>query len=283
MSPDLSSVLLDWSVPPWTTAALVITAAVYLRGWILIRRTRPAQFPEWRLLCFLCGLFSIFLATASPVDTLDDQLLSAHMVQHFLFMSVAPPLLLLASPQVPLLRGLPRIFVRTVLGPVFRQHWLKKMGQFLTSLKPAWLAMNLTYLGWHVPAAYELALRSENWHNFEHACFFFTSILFWWPLVRPWPSRNTGVRWMLLPYLLASDFVNTGLSAMLCFAGRPFYPSYVTASNPFGISALNDQAAAGAFMWVCGSTVFLLPAFWITMQLLAPNRSRRRRVPAAVH
>jgi cytochrome c oxidase assembly factor CtaG len=84
---------------------------------------------------------------------------------------------------------------------------------------------------------------------------------------------------MLLPYLLTADIINTGLSAFLCFAGRPLYLSYVTESNSLGISALNDQIAAGAFMWVFGSTVFLIPAFWITLQLLSPKRGRRR-VPA---
>src|SRR5580698_8059126 len=283
MSPELKAVFLNWDIPPWTTLALLLTAVVYVRGWLLIGKTRPEQFPEWRLGSFLAGLFSLFIAVASPFDTLDGQLLSAHMVQHFLFMSVAPPLLLLGAPQVPLLRGLPRTFVRRVLGPFFRMHWLKQVGRFLTSLKPAWLAMNLSYIGWHVPAAYELALRSENWHNVEHACFFFTSVLFWWPILRPWPTRQKQLRWALLPYLLAADIVNTGLSAFLCFAGRPIYPSYALQTNPLGFSPLNDQAAAGAFMWVFGSTVFLIPAFWITMQLLSPKKKNRRRVPVTVH
>ena len=97
MPPDVQSVLLDWNIPPLTTLALLITALVYVRGWLLIGRTRPEQFPEWRLGCFLAGLFTLFLAVASPLDTLDDRVLAAHMVQHFLFMSIAPPLLLLAS------------------------------------------------------------------------------------------------------------------------------------------------------------------------------------------
>jgi putative membrane protein len=276
MSYGFQSVLLNWSIPPLTTLALLVMALVYLRGWLLIGRTRPKQFPEWRLFCFLGGLFSLFLAVASPVDTLDDRLLSAHMAQHFLFMSVAPPLLWLGAPQVPLLRGLPRPFVRRVLGPLFRLHWLRKLGQFLTSLKPAWLMMNIAYLGWHVPKAYELALRSENWHNFEHACFFFTSVLFWWPILRPWPTRRPALRWMLIPYILMADIVNTALSAFLCFSGRPIYPNYATQTNPLGWNPVYDQAAAGAFMWVFGSTVFLIPAFWITMQLLRPNRGRQR-------
>ena len=37
--------------------------------------------------------------------------------------------------------------------------------------------------GWHVPAAYELALGSPGWHEVEHASFFLASILFWWPVV----------------------------------------------------------------------------------------------------
>jgi putative membrane protein len=275
MSPEFQSVLLNWNIPPLTTLALLVTALVYVRGWLLIGRTRPEQFPEWRLGCFLGGLFALFLAVASPLDTLDDRLLAAHMAQHFIFMSVAPPLLLLGAPQVPLLRGLPRPFVHSVLGPLFRLHWLRKVGQFLTSLKPAWLMMNLAYLGWHVPKAYELALRSEGWHNLEHACFFFTSVFFWWPILRPWPTRRRALRWMLIPYILTADIVNTGLSAFLCFAGRPIYPSYVLQTNPLGWSSVYDQAAAGAFMWVFGSTVFLIPAFWITLRLLSPNRGRR--------
>lgn len=276
MSPELQSALFNWNIPPLTTLALLVTALIYVRGWLLIGRTRPEQFPEWRLLCFLGGLFSLFLAIASPLDTLDDRLLSAHMAQHFVFMSIAPSLLLLGAPQVPLLRGLPRPFVRTVLGPLFRLHWLRKVGQFLTSLKPAWLMMNIAYLGWHVPKAYELALRSEGWHNLEHACFFFTSVLFWWPILRPWPTRRRALRWMLIPYILTADIVNTGLSAFLCFAGRPIYSSYALQTNPLGWNPIYDQAAAGGFMWVFGSTVFLIPAFWITLRLLSPNRGRRR-------
>ena len=103
--------------------------------------------------------------------------------------------------------------------------------------------MNAAYIGWHIPRAYEFALTSENWHNFEHACFFFTNIMFWWPIICPWPSSPMRSRWILIPYLVLADVVNTGVSAFLCFAGRLLYPSYDTVARPFGLSALNDQAA----------------------------------------
>jgi len=133
--------------------------------------------------------------------------------------------------------------------------------------------MASAYIGWHIPRAYEFALASENWHNFEHACFFFTNLLFWWPVLRPWPSRFASSRWVLIPYLMLADVVNTAVSAMLCFSGRLLYPSYGLIARPFGLSALDDQAAAGAFMWVCGSMVFLIPAVIIVVQLLSPRRA----------
>jgi putative membrane protein len=77
---------------------------------------------------------------------------------------------------------------------------------------------------------------------------------------------------MIIPYLLTSDFVNTGLSAFLCFSGRLLYPSYGPVERSFGIDALKDQIAAGAFMWLLGSLVFLVPAIYLTTRLLTNGR-----------
>jgi cytochrome c oxidase assembly factor CtaG len=263
-----------WDIPWAVTAALAVTAAIYVRGWMRIRRTRPEQFPVWRLAAFLGGLLAIFVAVASPLDTFSESLLFMHMAQHFVLMSVAPPLMVLGAPVVPMLRGLPRWMIQRVLRPLFATGIAHQVGAWLTRPRVAWIAMNAAYVGWHIPRAYEFALASENWHNFEHACFFFTSVMFWWPVIAPWPHRQRGSRWLLLPYLITADLVNTGVSALLCFSGRLLYPSYGAIPRLFGLTALNDQIAAGAFMWVAGSTVFLIPAMTITVQLLSPRRER---------
>jgi putative membrane protein len=284
LTDPVQSALQYWDFPPVVTTLLVLTAAIYVRGWIKIRRTRPLQFPGWRLGCFLAGIAALEIAVASPLDTLGDKLLFLHMAQHYVFMSVAPPLLALSAPVVPMLRGLPRWIIRNILGPIFMVRSFRKFTHALIQLRPAWLLMNLSYLGWHIPKAYEFALRSENWHNCEHACFFFTSLLFWWPILEPWPYQGRFNRWLLLPYLLSADIVNTGVSAFLVFAGRVIYPSYAVEPRLFGISALTDQAAAGAFMWVLGSTVFLIPFFVITLQQLSHRGplSQGRRKAAAI-
>ncbi len=261
----------SWTFPFWPTFGLLVTAVLYLRGWRKIRRSRPLLFPGWRAGCFLAGLFSIWIALASPLDTLDGLLLVAHMTQHLILMSVAPPLLLLGAPGVPLLRGLPRSMLRNGLGPFFRTTTLRRFFHVLTSPVFAWLAMNVSYLGWHLPKFYELALRSPGWHEVEHACFLGTSLLFWFPIIQPWPSTSRGSRWAMLPYLVGADLVNTVFSASLTFSGRVIYPSYAAGPRIFGMTALSDQIAAGALMWVIGSIFYLAPVMVITLHVLSPK------------
>ena len=266
------NLITDWDIPPAVTGTLVSAGFIYVRGWLALRRTRPNQIPKWRLFSFLAGLSAIFVAVSSSLDTYSETLLFMHMAQHFVLMSVAPPLIVLGCPFVPMLRGLPRSIVSRIGGPIFRSSLAHSLQELVSRLPFAWLAMNLTYVGWHIPKAYEFALSSENWHNFEHFCFFATSLIFWWPIVQPWPARRQLNPWMIIPYLLTSDFVNTGLSAFLCFSGRLLYPSYGVVERPFGIDALKDQIAAGAFMWVFGSLVFLVPAIYLTTRFLANGR-----------
>jgi putative membrane protein len=271
-----------WSFSLWVCLSLEIAAIVYWRGWLLIRRTRPALFRGWRLGCFFAGIGFLLIAIASPIDTFSSQLLFLHMLQHFILMCVVPPFIVLSAPTVPLLRGLPRWFVRPLLGPLIRMAWLRRLFKLLVTPRVAWILMNAAYIGWHIPAAYELALARWQWHAVEHACFLFTSILFWWPIIQPWPSRYSFSQWLLLPYLLGADIVNTGISALLCFSGRVLYPSYAEQSQIFAITPLADQAAAGALMWVFGSIVFLVPAMYITMKLLSsPGRHMlMRHIPS---
>jgi cytochrome c oxidase assembly factor CtaG len=135
--------------------------------------------------------------------------------------------------------------------------------------------MNGTFLAWHLPRAFDFALEHENWHAIEHACFLFSSLLFWWSLMRPWPAERHRQNWGILLYLVAADIVNTLLSAFLAFCGRPVYTFYVTAPNPFHVSPLDDQVLGAAIMWVFGSIVFLLPAMLISLQLARMQPSKR--------
>jgi cytochrome c oxidase assembly factor CtaG len=272
MTAETQTILTAWSLPPGLTAGTTLVSVVYVRGWFAIRKTRPAYFTEAKLASFLSGMAVLWLAIASPIDGFADVLLSAHMVQHLLLMSVVPPLILLGAPVVPILRGLPKWTIRRIVGPLIATAWLRKVGDYFVRPAVAWLVFNLTFLGWHLPRAYDLALEHENVHDFEHMCFLATSLLFWWVILHPWPSRVRSNSWMVLLYLLSADVVNTALSAFLAFCNVPIYRYYVNGSNPFHVDPLADQVLGAVIMWVLGSLVFLVPAMVLTVRMMGPTR-----------
>jgi cytochrome c oxidase assembly factor CtaG len=270
----VQNVFREWSLPIWLTLSIVLTAAVYLRGWLAIRKTRPAQFTDLRLGSFFSGLALLWIASASPLDGFADTLLTVHMVEHLLLMSAIPMLLLFGLPVVPLLRGLPAPIRRSIIGPLLRIRALRSLAHWLVTPAIAFLAMNLGYLAWHIPAAYDMALENETLHGVEHLCFLGTSLLFWWFILRPWPAEQRPSDWGALVYLALSDIVMTMLSGFLTFCDRPVYPYYISHPNPFGLPVLEDQVLGAVIMWVLGSFAFLAPAMIITLQLLSPPRQR---------
>jgi len=267
MDPALAAILQSWTLDPWLIVPLSVTAGLYFRGWLLLHCQMPQRFGPWHLGSFQLGLCTLLLALASPLEALAEVLLQAHMAQHLVLMMVAPPLLVYGAPTLPLLRGLPHLVLKHGLGPLLAWTVWRRLQRVLTHPVLGWLAFVGATIAWHVPALYELALHSHVWHHVQHLCFLSTGILFWWPVLQPWPSRPRWPRWAMVPYLLLADIQNTALSAALVFSERVLYPAYLTVPRIWGISALDDQAAAGVIMWVPGSLAYLVPVGLLVMQL----------------
>jgi putative membrane protein len=261
-----------------TLALLALTVVVYSRGWYRLRKDLPKLIPIWGLIAFIGGIVSLWLAVASPLAHLDEHLLTAHMVQHLLLMIVAAPLILLAAPSVTMLHGLPRRFVRVVLGPFLRWRPVHHLGSLCTHPVFCLLAASITVIAWHVHAVFDLALRSHCWHGIEHASFFAAGLLFWWPVIQPWPSVAASPRWSIPLYLFLATLPCDALSAFLAFNDRVVYRSYVTGYRAFNLSPLQDQALAGALMWVTVTFAYLIPALVVTMQLLSGPRRQTSHV-----
>jgi cytochrome c oxidase assembly factor CtaG/ferredoxin len=223
-------------------------------------------------MAFHAGLVTILFALISPLDAFAGWLLTVHMIQHLLLMMVAPPLILYGAPYLPLLFGLPREFLKDGVGPFLTSPALRRVGRLVTHPIFCWSVFIFTNIGWHAPPMYELALRSATWHRIEHFCFLTTALLLWWPIIQPWPWVARVPRWTIIPYLFLADFQNTALSALLMFYERVLYPSYETAPRITSMTALEDQAAAGAIMWVAGSIFFLIPIGLITIEVLSTRR-----------
>jgi len=275
MLPTSHAALHSASFPFPVTLALVLAALVYTRGWYRLRSDPLNRIPAWRLAVFMTGLFSIWIAVGSTLATLDDELLSVHMLQHCLLMAVGPPLILLAAPVLPFRLGLPEFMVQGILLRLFRCSPLGSLGRALTHPVFCWFAGTITVIAWHVPALFELGLRSHWWHETQRASFFVAGILFWIPVVQPWPGIAKWPRWSIPLYLFLATLPCDALSAFLTFSDRVVYPSYLSAPPLLNSSPLQDQETAGALMWVFVTFVYLIPAVAITIEILSPGRDWR--------
>jgi putative membrane protein len=254
--------------------ALLLTELFYLRGWHRLRSASVKLIPAWRVISFSLGLFLIWVAVGSPLAALDEQMLTVHMIQHLLLMTFAAPLMLLGLPVTPFLQGLPHQFAQAVVGPLFRWPRVQRLGRMLVRPAFSWLVATATLVGWHVPAIFTLALQSGAWHLFEQATFLVAGLLFWWPVVQPWPNAPTEARWPILLYLFLATLPCDILSAFLVFSERVAYPVYLSVSRQSDLSVLTDQRCAGALMWTCITIVYLVPAAILSTRLLAPRNSR---------
>ena len=280
MTPNAQVILESWSAPIGVNVSLCLAALVYTIGWLRLHKVLPNLISTWRLAAYLAGIFSLWIAIGSPLEAFDDMSLSVHMVQHLLLMAVAPPLILLGAPTLPLLRGLPRM-IRGTVGQVLRWSPAQRFGRVLTDPAVCWIFASVALVAWHIPAAFELALRSNSWHEVEHACFFATSLMFWWPVIQPFPSIARWPRWSTPLYLFLGTLPGGALGAFLTFCDRVLYTSYATGSVIFYASPLEDQIFAGALMWVFGTFVYTVPAVILTVQLLSGHTAPSRNETAA--
>ncbi len=274
MNATWDAILRSWPYCPGLVAGLVASAVVYGRGWARLRSRDPWRWRWDRLIAFWAGLLACAVALASPVEELTPFLFSVHMIQHVLLTMVAPPLLLLGAPMLPILLGLPSALREPVLA-IAELRWLRYALAYAT--RP-WAALGCfavaTWL-WHVPYFYELAQRQPAWHYVEHASFVAAALVFWHAVVRPFPGKRRESPWVLVIVLLLADVQNTLLSAVFTFSDRLVYPSYAIVPRLGKWPAMSDQALAGVVMWMSGAAAFLLPLAAIGIKLLRSPASRR--------
>jgi cytochrome c oxidase assembly factor CtaG len=265
-----------WSIEP-PLAYVAIAATLYWAGG---RGYRRGSLSRWRTTAFVGGLVTIVLALDSPIDGYADTLFWAHMAQHVLLLTVAPPLILFGRPWPRMWRALP-LRSRTQIGRALaRSRWTTPV-RALARPWPAWLLFNATIIAWHIPAAYDATLSSSVIHNIEHAMFFFTGLLFWARVIDPGPLRPRLPWPARIAYVLGAMIVGWVIAITLVLVPEPIYSHYALLTHrPGGITALVDQQVAAGIMWVPGSLSYGIAMIVGFYRWLEPDRGAVPRQPA---
>jgi cytochrome c oxidase assembly factor CtaG len=245
-----------------------VAAGLYARGWRYLRRHGSRLVSRAEAACFAAGLGIILLALSSPIGTYDQALFSLHMTEHLLLTVAAAPLLLLGKPLVPMLWGLPDQ-ERRGAARLLRPHGVL-FGACCALARPsvAVALFTITFALWHVPLLYEAAQGQTLLHYTEHILFFTTALLLWWPVVHPGGGARTLGKVAAIGYISIPMLQGTLIGALLTFAQRPFYATYIAAPRLTGLSAVEDQQLAGLIMWIPGGLVYGAAVLWLLASVL---------------
>jgi cytochrome c oxidase assembly factor CtaG len=242
----------------------------YMRGLLHVRGSSAPAVGAWRAGGFLLGLVLIWIAVASPLASGDAHSLTVHMVQHLVLMSVAPPLIWLADPVRLLRCALPAWLTESVVLPLARWPPIQRLGRLLGHPFVCWVAATTALVAWHVPALLTLSVHSNAWHAIAHASFLAGGLLFWWPVVQPWPSPATEHPWSIVLYLFLATLPCDVLSGFLVFSERIVYPMYLSAPRHLHVvSVLDDQQRAGALMWTAVTIIYVVAGVIVATRSLS--------------
>jgi cytochrome c oxidase assembly factor CtaG len=260
---------LSWTLEPGVLVGVAIVGGAYVARWRRVRTggsARPASdAPAWRLCCFLGSLLATLIALVSPIDALADQLFFMHMVQHVLLLDVVPILAIL---------GLTKVILRPVTRAV--QDLERRAGALASPAFAVVLYVGVIWL-WHIPAAYDVALRHPLVHILEHVTFVIAGSLYWWHLLSPIRARLRLGGMGPVVYMASTKLFVGALGMGLAFAPTAIYSFYVHHARVWGISAHDDQSIAGFVMAVEQSLVMGVALVVLFMRALAESEREQQR------
>jgi putative membrane protein len=265
----------SWETPPTVLIGVGLALVLVAQAFVRLRRRRPDHAPWSRAVLFAAGLTLLVVPLVSPLDHVgDEELLSAHMLQHVLIGDAAAALLVVAVRGPLLFFLLPPPVLRPLAS-------FRPLRAFLSVLLRPLVSLGLwtvAFVGWHVPAAYDYAAAHPLVNDLEHLSFVVAGTLAWTQLVDP-AKHGRLRRPQRVFFALAMLAISQPLLDVLLFTTGPVYPRYVGAH---GLSALTDQRLAGVVMM----TEQLLSLGICVGLLLRPYLKERRervRPPALSH
>lgn len=234
-------------------ALCALAALLFAQAFVRLRRRGRPDLADWpRVVAFALGLAIMPLALLT-MDEVADENLTAHMAQHVLIGDLASALLVFAT------RGPLALFV---LPPAILKPLARTPLRRLVRPKIAYALWAANLAVWHVPYLYDVALRHQDVHDAEHACWAVAGLLAWSILLDD--RRTAGRRVALAAAMFASGQV---LTDVLVFSFHALYPAY---------PSVRQQQLAGVVMMA--EQVVTLGT--LAVVLLRPRFARVRAVPA---
>jgi putative copper resistance protein D len=222
---------------------------------------------------FMAGLALVLLTVFGPLSAYDHTFLLAHMVQHFLLVTIAPPLLLAGAPLTLLLVASGRERRHRWWYPVLHSRPFHAFSHPLVGI----VLFALVPTMWYVTPLFEQSLQHDWLHFGGYGLFLFAGIHYWWPVVPTNPTRWNLAYPIRLVYLLALMPIHAFLGLLFYEPDQAMYPALHETIRAWGPAPLLDQQAAGVLMFVGGETLGLIALGLVAYQWMKDEERKGAR------
>jgi len=265
-----------WSFQPLVIGSGIAAIALFLHGWLRLRRRRASLAPWSRIPLFVAGVLVTVLAIVSPIDAIGERYLqSVHMLQHVLIADLGIALTVVA------VRGPLVVFLlpRDLLVPLARYGPLRRTLRFVMRPGVSYTIWVLVLVSWHVPALYEAALHHTAVHDLMHLSFVVGGLLVWIQIVDPARHRRLTLR-ERVGYTALVFCTGQILAYVILFDYKPLFSTYVDQPvRLLGLSPLTDQKLAGVVMMV--EQVLTVGVAFVILLLAARREREHAEAPLA--
>lgn len=254
-APDFPRVLTTVALEPVPLFVLLAVGLGYLLVFTKVRAGTQARLASTRrLIAFLAGLCLVILTVFGPLAAYSNTFLTVHMIQHFVLITIAPPLLLAGAPLTLLLVASGRPRRDRWLYPVLHARWFHAFTNPLIGV----ILFAVIPLAWYVTPAFQQSLTNPWLHHVSYALFLFAGIHYWWPIVGGNPSRWNMPHPARVGYLFALVPIHAFLGSLFYEPSQVMFPELHLVPRTWGPSPLFDQQIAGAMMFIVGEMVGLI-------------------------
>jgi putative membrane protein len=274
----MSKVVSHWSTDAVVLAAIGAVVVVHLLG---IRSTfaearrlgqpRPAGAVA-QAVAFYCGLCAVLVALVSPLAYWAGRFIWVRSLQDVLLAVIAPALIVLGAPWLPLARGAgyPRAGAYAARGG--RESPAPQEWSWLAAPVVATVAFNAAWLGWHLPGPYDAVLRHPVAGAAEVITYLGLGIAFWLQLIgsNPFAPRFAPLsRFMLVA---ATVVATSALSMVLMFDNARVYHGYAGPAHRL-LSVVSDQQVGGSVLFAVALPPLIVVGVALCIRWLATEEA----------
>ncbi len=246
----ISRAFTSWTLDPWSLAAVLLAAGLYLAGLRHVRRSGGTWQASRAVWFCIFGLGFAVIATMSSVGVYTPVLFYVRSVQTVLLLLVVPLFLALGRPLSLIIATVPR------LGPWLDTAIKSRAARLVTFPAITTFVLVVTPFLVYFTPWYAAGFSSVLVAQLTHLALMVPGLVFFWTLLRVDPVPK-AYPYVVALWITAAEVIGDAVLGLAVVADTSLIAGhyYQALARPWGPSLATTQVLGGGVLWIFGDIV----------------------------